>query len=227
MSNNGPTVPSGILPRLGFYEERIDKWENSAVNIGIAPVSAAALADLIKDARTAYNASQAAKLAAKEATDAQTAAMRAMSSAGADAIAYIKAFADSKPTIAQRDAVYALASLPIPTPPSAAPAPQVPQNLIADPNANGTVSVRWKASGNAGSVYFVQRKLAGNNSFVDIGVTSSKSFIDGTVPAGTFSCQYQVRAVRGSQSSVYCQPIGVQFGAGGAVGYSGNVGLAA
>jgi hypothetical protein len=227
MSSNGPTVPSGILPRLGFYEERIDKWQASAAGIGIQPSAATALGLLIKNARAAYVASQAAKLAAKEATDAQTAAMRAMSSAGSDAIAYIKAFAEAKPTVAQRDAVFALASLPIPTPPSAAPAPQVPQQLSADPNANGTVTVRWKASGNAGSVYFVQRKLAGNNAFVDIGVTSGKSFVDGTVPAGTFSCQYQVRAVRGAQASIYSQPVGVQFGAGGAQGYSGNIAMAA
>lgn len=49
-----------------------------------------------------------------------------------------------------------------------------------------------------------------------------KSFVDGTVPAGTTSCQYQVQAVRGQQVSIVSQPVAVQFGAGGATGFAGG-----
>lgn len=108
------------------------------------------------------------------------------------------------------------------------PPPNTPTDTKADPNANGTVSVKWKAKGNAGSIYLVFRKLAGNNTFAQIGFSSKKSFVDGTVPAGTVSCQYQVQAVRGNQVSTASQPVTVQFGAGGAVGFfGGNASLAA
>jgi hypothetical protein len=76
----------------------------------------------------------------------------------------IKTFADNEPTIAERNAVYAAALLPLPEPPSSLPAPSAPMSVSADPNANGTATVRWKASGNSGAVYTVWRKLAGNSS---------------------------------------------------------------
>ncbi|MDP1662511.1 MAG: hypothetical protein Q8L55_11420 [Phycisphaerales bacterium] len=72
------------------------------------------------------------------------------------------------------------------------------------------------------------RKLAGNNVFAQVGLVSSKKFIDATVPAGTTSCQYQVQAVRNNQASIASQPVSIQFGAGGASGYTGGqVGMAA
>ena len=123
--------------------------------------------------------------------------------------------------------IYAAALLPAPTPPGPLPAPETPQDVKADPNANGTVTIKWKAKANAGSVYLVFRKLAGNNTFQQIGYISKKTFIDGTVPAGTTSCQYQVQAVRGQQTSTASQPVTVQFGAGGASGYTASVSLAA
>ena len=110
----------------------------------------------------------------------------------------------------------------LPTPPWPLPAPERPTDVSADPNANGTVSIKWKAKNNAGSVYLVFRKLAGNNTFVQIGFSSRKSFVDGTVPAGTTSCRYQVQAVRGQQMSIVSQPVAVQFGAGGATGFAGG-----
>ena len=57
--------------------------------------------------------------------------------------------------------------------------------MVVDPNANGTVTIKWKATANVGAVYLVYRKLAGNNTFNQIGFVATKSFIDGSVPAGT------------------------------------------
>ena len=227
MANNGPTVPPALVPKMEFYENRIAKWVANAAGLNVPAATLTALSTLVENARKEYEEAQLARIAAKEATESQNLAVRLMGNAGADVIAVIKAFAESKPTVAERDAVLNLANLPIPTPPSAQPAPNMPTNVVVDPNANGTVTVKWKATSNAGAVYLVYRKLAGNNQFSQIGFVATKSIIDGSVPAGTVSCEYYIQAVRGAQTSPATMPVVVRFGAGGAAGFQGNIGMAA
>lgn len=223
-------IPSGHNDRIAWFEDRIETIKATPAAFGVTAGMCTAADDDIKDARGAYDAVQKARMEAKDATVSQTAALRDMNRTGGDLVRAIRTFADNQPTLAQRDAVYAAASMTPPAPPSPAPAPNTPTAVAADPNANGTVTIKWKATGNNGAVYIVFRKLAGNNQFTQVGLVSTKKFIDATVPAGTTSCQYQVQAVRNNQTSTASQPVSVQFGATGASGFtggSGSVGLAA
>ncbi|MBY0307929.1 MAG: fibronectin type III domain-containing protein [Phycisphaerales bacterium] len=217
-----------IADRLQFLKERIPVYQAAPANFGVTAAALTQLDNAYKAADGAYQAALDARAAAKKATQMQEDALRLMGTQQSNVLRSIKTFADNKPTVAERNAVYAAALLPVPQPPSSLPAPSTPTSVSADPNANGTVTVRWKASGNAGAVYTVWRKLAGNSQFTQVGLVAKKSFIDTTVPAGTTSCQYQVQAVRGTQMSTATQPVTVQFGTGGAVGFqSGQLGLAA
>ena len=221
-------MPDTINDRLNFVATRLPILEATPANFGLALPALTLLGDLLKDAQDAYSNALKARQASVEATAVQTAALRAMAVQQGVVFRTLKTFADNKPTIAQRDAVYTAAQLPVPSSGGGTlPAPNTPTDTKADPNANGTVTVKWKASANSGCVYLVFRKLAGNNTFQQIGYISKKTFIDGTVPAGTTSCQYQVQAVRGQQTSTASQPVSVQFGAGGASGYTAGVSLAA
>lgn len=216
-----------IIDRLNFVSTRLPILEASPANFGLAAPALTLLGTTLKAAEDAYKAALIARQASVEATENQNAALRAMAVQQGVVFRTLKTFADNKPTTAQRDAVYTAAQLPLPSSGGVLPPPTTPFETKADPNANGTVTVKWKATGNSGCVYLVFRKLAGNNTFAQIGYISKKTFVDGTVPAGTTSCQYQVQAVRGQQTSTASQPVSVQFGAGGAQGYSGNVAMAA
>lgn len=221
-------IPSGHNERITWFEDRIDTIKATPTAFGVTAAQCTAADDDIKAARQAYDDAIKARTAAKDATVTQSAAIRDMNGTGGDLVRAIRTFADNQPTLAQRDAVYAAASMTPPAPPTPAPAPTTPTNVAADPNANGTTTVKWKASGNNGAVYVVFRKLAGNNQFTQVGLVSTKKFIDTTIPAGTTSCQYTVQAVRNNLTSNTSQPVTVQFGSGGAVGFSGGtLGLAA
>ena len=221
-------IPSGHNERISWFEERIATIKATPTAFGVTAAMCTSADDDIKQARDAYAEAQKARMAAKDSTVTQTAAIRDMNRTGGDLVRAIRTFADNQPTLAQRDAIYAACSITPPANPTAQPAPNTPTNVAADPNANGTVTIKWKATANNGSVYIVFRKLAGNNQFTQVGLVSTKKFIDSTVPAGTTSCQYQVQAVRNNQTSTASQPVSVQFGAGGASGFSGNqLGMAA
>jgi len=220
-------IPNAHDDRIAWYEERIDVIKASPATFGVTAAMCTSADNDIKDARIAYDAAQAARNKAKDATVTQTAALRDMNRTGGDLVRAIRTFADNQPTLAQRDAIYAACSMTPPAPAAPVGPPAMPASVAADPNANGTVTIKWKATGNNGAVYIVFRKLAGNNTFQQVGLVSTKKFVDATVPAGTTSCQYQVQAIRHNQTSNASQPVSVQFGAGGASGFSGSVGLAA
>ncbi|MCC6320079.1 MAG: hypothetical protein IT438_01415, partial [Phycisphaerales bacterium] len=119
-------LPDRIVDRIQWFENRIDGWVSDFAAIGIGSAMATAVKVATQAARTAYDNAQAARLAAKAATMAQTSALRTMTDLGSDAIGYIKAFADSQTTPAARDAVFQTANVPPPAPPGPAVAPAAP-----------------------------------------------------------------------------------------------------
>ncbi len=220
-------IPQTLADRIAWYANRIDTIKATPTAFGVTAPQAAALDTAIKAAQVALTEAQKARDAAKAATLTQTSAMSVMNRAGNIVVSAIRTFADNQATTAARDAVYVAVQMDPPSPATPHPAPSTPASVVADPNADGTVTVKWKATGNAGSVYRVMRALAGNTTYTQIGLLSGKSFIDTTVPAGTVSCLYQVQAIRGELSSTPSQPVQVKFGAGGAQGFNGNISMAA
>lgn len=204
--------PAPILDRLQWFEQRIASWTATPAAVGLTAAQCTALAASIVNARKAYDEAQAARIAAKNATLAQTAAMRTLSDMGSDDIRYIRAFAQSQSTEAARDAVYAAASVPPLNPPTPAGPPEVPTDVVGDPNADGTVTLRWKGTTSNQTFFSIFRRTGNNSTWQQIGAVATKSFIDATVVGGTPSVRYYLRAQRNNQVSPASDEAIVNFG---------------
>lgn len=205
-------MPNDINGRIQWYEQRISGWKAAPATIGLTLAQATALETLIKAARTAYDAAQAARIAAKNATLGLRNAFNTMSGTGADDIRYIRAFAESQATPAAQLAVYQAASIDPPAPPTPAGPPVPPTDVVGDPNADGTVTLKWKGSTASQTFFTVWRRTGSNTTWVQVGAVASKTFIDATVPAGTPSVRYYVRAQRNTEVSGNSDETIVNFG---------------
>jgi hypothetical protein len=204
--------PSPIIERIEWFEQRIAAWTAAPANVGLTAAQCTALAGFITKARDAYEAAKAARNAAKNATLGQTAAMRTLSDTGSDAIRYIRAYAQSQTSQAARDAVYAAASVPPLNPPSPAGPPETPWDLVGDPNADGTVTLRWKGTTANQTFFSIWRRTGNNTTWQQIGAVATKSYVDISVPGGTPSVRYYVRAQRHNQISPASDEAIVNFG---------------
>lgn len=203
-------LPDRVEERIAWFEQRIAAWTASAELIGLQDTQVAQLTPLITAARAAFNAAQAARTAAKNATFTQSNAVRELSAFGGDLIKTIKAFAESS----GNPQVYTIASVPAPAPPSPAGPPKAPENVAADPNADGSITIRWAGSMANQTFFTVWRKLGSTGTYTQIGAVASKSFIDTQVPAGLASVSYLVRAQRNNIVSPASDVSTVQFGGG-------------
>jgi hypothetical protein len=203
-----PVLPDRIQDRIAWFEQRIASWTAGPTNIGLAAAQITQLTSLIADARAAYDAAQAARTAAKNATLAMSTAVSALSTYGGDLIKTIKAFAESS----QNPEVYVKASVPPPAAPSPSGPPPAPTDVTADPNADGTITLRWKGSLANQTFYTVWRRPGATGSFVQIGSVAKKTFVDVSAPSGQASISYFVRGQRGSAVSPTSDITTVQFG---------------
>ena len=207
-----PTVPESINERIMFFEQRIGVWTANSAAVGLTAAQCTTLAAAIISARKAYTDVQTARITAKNMTITQTAALRTMSTLGADDIRFIRAFAESQPTQAAMDAVFATASIEPPAPPVPAGPPEAPTMVAGDPNADGTVTITWKGSTANQTFFSVWRKLGNNTTWAQIGSVATKTFLDVGVPGGTPSVRYFVRAQRNNQLSPASDECVVNFG---------------
>lgn len=210
-----PTVPDRINERIEWFELRIAEWSAQPASIGLTAAQCTALQAAIEEARAAYDHALAARIAAKNATLGQATMVRNMSDLGADAIRYIRAFADSRPTPVQRDGVYKAASVPPPAPPQPAGPPVPPTGVVADPNADGTVTIKWRGSTANQTFFTIWRRVGNLSSWSQIGSVATKSFVDAGVPAGTPSVRYYIRAQRNDELSAPSEEAVVNFGVSG------------
>lgn len=208
-------VPDTRLGKIEFYEAHISPWTTNAAGIGLTPASVTALGTLTTQARAAFNAAEAARLAAKTATQAYYDAVRAMHSgpgAGQDMIDTIRNYAESKGNAN----VYILAQIPPPADPSTAPPPGTPLDFTVGLLQSGALELKWKCnnpSGTQGTIYEVKRSIGGG-AFNFVGATGVKSFTDDTLPSGAMPATYQVTAVRSTARGNPAQ-FTVNFGIGG------------
>lgn len=217
-------VPDSINGKIQFFEEHIPVWNADPTAIGLTVAQVTQLSSLTSAARAAYEAAQTARMNSRTATQSQHQAVDAMAGFGGDLIKTIRAFAETTGD----ESVYNLAAIPAPAPPTPAPPPTTPQNVRAVIDASGNVVVTWE-SGNAaphtGAYFAVRRKLETESGYKEIGASGTKTFTDATIPPGTVSARYQVRAHRGDLASAWCQAVVVQFSP--AAGESGSLTLAA
>lgn len=203
-----PVLPNKKSERLTWFEQRFPTWGNQPPQIGLTIAQVTQLGNLVSNARAAFDEAANARIAAKNATVMSDNAIREMVEFGSDLIKTIRNFAETT----DNPDVYALASVPPPAAPQPAGAPVAPAEVSADPNADGTITVRWKGSLANQTFYSIWRRVGSNGNFVQMGAVASKSFIDTQVPAGTTSVSYVVRAQRNNQISAASELVTVLFG---------------
>ena len=202
-----------LLERLLWLELHATIWKANPGAVGLTEEQALALAAKVQAAREAYEAAQVARNAAKAATLAQKSAFNTMDDASSDAIRYIRAYAASRPTAAERDAVFVAAQINPPAPPTPAGPPVPPADVVGDPNADGTVTLKWKGSIANQTFFTVWRRTGNNTTWQQVGAVASKKFIDATVPRGTPSVVYTIKAQRNTEVSAPSAEATVNFGA--------------
>lgn len=204
-------LPDQINDRIEWFEQRITSWIASPTSIGLTASQCQALDDAIKTARDNYDAAQLARIASKNATLGQRSAVNSMTNLGSDALRFIKAYANAQPN---PNAVYQAASVPPPATPTPSGPPKVPTDVIADPNADGTVTIKWKGSTANQTFFSVWRRVGNSTQWTQIGSVATKSFIDASVPAGSPTVTYFIRAQRFNEVSAASDEAIVNFGGG-------------
>ncbi|MFN5957325.1 MAG: hypothetical protein ACK462_05230, partial [Planctomyces sp.] len=83
---------------------------------------------------------------------------------------------------------------------------------------DGTMTLRWKARDNDGSVYRVSRATISDTGELgpsqEVGISGKKSFIDETVPVGVAGVVYTVRGQRGQSIGAPSVTLTVRFSTG-------------
>lgn len=218
-------VPSNRLQRLEFYEQHIEGWITNATALGLAGPAMTALGVAIANARSAYSASLAARLASKAATQAFYEELAAAHKLGSEAIELIKNKAQST----NDPSIYTLAQLPSPASPGSVPPPGTPFDFRITLQQGGALGLSWKCNnpaGAVGTIYEVRRQAMGApaNEWTFAGATGTREFLDETLPS-TFAATGVNYEIRGRRSTSVGVPaiFGVRFGIAGGGGGAGGV----
>lgn len=219
-----PVLPDSDLGRVEFMEAHLALWTTNAVAIGLTAAQVTAMGTATTAARTGYNGQQAAKAAAKAATANFHNLTRTLSDLASDAIKAIKlkAAQNNDPN------VFVLANIPAPQPPSPPGPPEPPTDLVADPNADGTITLKWKGSVANSTFFSVWRKLGASPTWTNIGSTAVKTFLDSAVPGSPIpaSITYAVRSQRNNEVSAPSVQAEVVYGGPGIGFFAGAEALA-
>lgn len=209
MSGN---MPSKNNAALIWLEAHIEQWTNDPASIGLSAAQASELSTRITAARQARTDANELHNRAVAATARYQASATEMKGYASALITTIKAFAA---TSSDPSAVRSAAAITAPAPRTPADPPEQPAITRARLGGTGSVTIDFKGRGPTGTVWQVQRKIAGERRFSQIGTAdvATKSFTDTTLPAGTPSADYQVQGVRGSLTGQASFPLNVRFGA--------------
>lgn len=208
-------LPDSRVGKIEFYEARIGKWTESAVEIGLSALSVGNLATLVEAARASFTAAEDARASSKSATAAFYEAVRSMHNApgaGSDMLQTIRNFAETT----DDPNVYIIANIPAPSAGEPLPPPGQPRDFTITLDPTGPLTLKWKCENAGGNlVFMVRRKLQGESAWTLIGGSGSREFTDVTLPAGVDSVTYSITAQRGSVSGVASIPLQISFGGGG------------
>ncbi len=210
------TVPANRIKKVQFYENHITPWTDNSLAIGLSEKEVGDITANTQAARAAYDQQQAAKQAAKAATEAYYNAVEAMGTTGAAVMKQIRAKAESTGD----DNVYVLAQIPAPAQPVPKAPPGTPMDLKVEIGGNGALTLAWKCpnpAGTSGTIYQIYRSIGRSTEFTYLGGAGKRTFIDTTIPAGATQLTYQIQGVRSSAIGPWAS-FNVLFGtnAGGA-----------
>lgn len=217
----------GILPRkkierLEFFEQHVEPWTSNAAILGLSPAAMTALAAAVGNARTAWNAAQAARLASKAATNEFDDTLSASGKLVAEAIELIRNKAEST----NDPSIYNIALIPPPATPSTLPPPGSPFDFKINLEQGGALGLKWKCNNpeNAsGTIYEVRRQAQGSpaDQWTFAGATGTREFLDTTLPSSMAATgvNYQITAVRSTSRGVP-SIFNVRFGVSGGGGFT-------
>ncbi len=217
-------LPRTRQERLEYFEARTLLWNANALTIGLSAAQATAIKNAAIANRADFNAMEIARGASKAATNTFYTTNNTMYDLGRDLIRTIKSFAETT----NNPLVYSLANIAPPTPPTPVPAPDVPTDFAGVLSPIGVATLSWKAtkSGASSGIFFVvERQRAGEAAFSTLGASAEKSFIDPDPRAASGSVYYRVKAVRGVDESVWCQPVVFNIGGGSGVNAAPTAGF--
>ena len=202
-------VPRSRPDAIDWLGAHLPVWTADPTSIGLT-------IDLVADLATKHSEALAAETDADEANNAKLAASASfrskadtMRESAVAAVQAIKAFAQTSGD----PSVYQAAQIPEPASPSPAEPPEAPSELTATFINGGRLDLAWKGKGPQGTFYNVLRRLDEADSYASIGTTTSKSFLDETLPGGTSRVEYQVVAQQTS-NKVYGPEFIVRLGSG-------------
>lgn len=206
------TLPGTIVGDIQWFEERVSSWSENAASIGLTLAQAAAIGTETGQARSAFNAANAAKTAYKDSVVIQNAEVGEMRSLGGQLITTIRAFAEQQP---DTSVVYALASVPPKQSPSSVP-PVQPTDVSYDLTNTGSIELKWKGTTAGGTVFSVVRAVQIEpgepfGAFEQVGLTGSREFLDGSIPPCCIAAQYVIRAFKGAFAPVSSDLATVRF----------------
>ena len=87
------------------------------------------------------------------------------------------------------------------------PEPGKPTGLKVNLGSQGEIELKWKCKnpkGSEGTMYEIRRKI-GDGPFIVLGTAGKKQFVDETIPAGTASAIYSIRAFRSTRRGALAQ----------------------
>lgn len=191
-------------------------WSSSYSRIGITQNDANAMKNAASEANTAYDAMLTARQAAKDATLAFNNAKKNARTLASGDIRTIKNFALEQ---ADPNAVYSAAQIPGPKQRQDGVPPGRPFDATVNLDTiTGNLTLAFKCNnpaGTTGTVYVVQRRTGTTGTWSQVGITSTRRFLDTTLIAGASTVQYQITAQRGSVAGQPSGPITVSFGRAG------------
>jgi hypothetical protein len=215
-----PNVPpQPKVAQIVWFENHLDGWAATPTAFGATAAQVTAVSAAVSNARKSYDAAQAAKQAAKNATEAQDQDVRTMLVKGRDLVNIMKSFIEN----ANNPTLWAQSGLSPDEARGTAPDPTVPFELRAELDTLGNVIVSWKTSqprGVSGVIYSVRRAIDGGQ-YVLLDSVGEKQFVDETVPVSANSISYTVKAKRGSQTSGWSSALTIRFGRVGGTGGGG------
>ncbi len=217
-------IPKKQTEFLAFCTAHANMWLANAASVGILPATATAFKNHAGTAQATFDASEAAKVAAKAATNNNDIAMKLARNDAADIVRTIRAFAETT----NNPGVYSLAGIAPPAPPTPAPKPAKPEMLSSGLESSGALTLYWKATNLRGGTvtYSIGRKLPGENSFTIIANTGGnaaangrptgrrgqKQWTDSTLPVNSNGVQYVITGTRGDISGDPSEILTVTFG---------------
>lgn len=217
-----PVLPQGDIQKVEFMEAHLTLWNTNAVAIGLTVAQVTAMSTATTAARSGYNTMLVKREDAKSATAGFHNLARSMTDLASDAVKAIK----TKAAQTNDPNVFVLANIPAPD--AASPPPPVvpPTELVADPNADGTVTLKWKGTTAFNTWFSVWRKI-GSAAWDQIGSTGIKTFVDSSVPGEPIPSviTYACRSQRGNEISALSVQAEVVYGGPGQNFTSGVAGF--